>query len=63
MEDASITNDVKGKLKCEETVVPGHGSLSEGSAGLAKVAFILKLMMEILLMYSGAVGVVIRRDS
>eukprot|EP00250_Pteridium_aquilinum_P016180 c22986_g1_i1 orf=330-11435(+) len=53
----------KGKTKCDECDVPGQGSLSERSAGLAKVAFILKLMMEILLMYSGAVGVVLRRDS
>ncbi|MCO5577516.1 hypothetical protein L7F22_031347 [Adiantum nelumboides] len=53
----------KGKRKCDEYDMVDQGSLSERSAGLAKVAFILKLMTEILLMYSGAAGVVLRRDS
>ncbi|XXG72650.1 hypothetical protein AAC387_Pa07g1701 [Persea americana] len=51
----------KGKSKVDEAKLEGD-SLSERSAGLAKVTFVLKLMSDILLMYVHAVGVVLRRD-
>eukprot|EP01018_Ginkgo_biloba_P023205 Gb_26784 [translate_table: standard] len=53
----------KGKLKVEEIKKSGSDSISESSAELAKVTFVLKLMSDVLLMYIHAVGVVLRRDS
>ncbi|XP_068637077.1 E3 ubiquitin-protein ligase UPL1-like isoform X2 [Aristolochia californica] len=53
----------KGKSKVGETKKAECSSLSERSAVLAKVTFVLKLMSDILLMYVHAVGVVLRRDS
>ncbi|BFI34167.1 E3 ubiquitin-protein ligase HUWE1 [Marchantia polymorpha subsp. ruderalis] len=53
----------KGKAKVDEVVKPEGDNISESSAALAKVAFILKLTTEVLLMYSSAVSVVLRRDS
>lgn len=53
----------KGKAKIDELPKLESDKVSESSAGLAKVAFILKLMSDILLMYIHAVSVVLRRDS
>lgn len=53
----------KGKAKLDESTKLESDKVSESSAGLAKVAFILKLMSDILLMYIHAVSVVLRRDS
>ncbi|KAH7427928.1 hypothetical protein KP509_10G067500 [Ceratopteris richardii] len=53
----------KGKSEGDAYDVVGQGSLSERSAGLAKVAFILKLMTEIILMYPSAVSIVLHCDS
>ncbi|KAF8414274.1 hypothetical protein HHK36_002275 [Tetracentron sinense] len=52
----------KGKSKVDETKKMVSDSLSERSAGLAKVTFVLKLMSDIILMYVHAVGVILRRD-
>ncbi|KAJ6831287.1 E3 ubiquitin-protein ligase UPL1-like [Iris pallida] len=52
----------KGKSKVDE-VRKDSDYLSEKSAWLAKVTFVLKLMSDILLMYVHAVGVVLKRDS
>ncbi|OVA07229.1 Ubiquitin-associated domain/translation elongation factor EF-Ts [Macleaya cordata] len=51
----------KGKSKVGEIKMESD-SVSESSAGLARVAFILKLMSDILLMYAHAAGVILRRD-
>ena len=56
----------KGKGKVEDLPKPksdGDAEMSESSAALSKVTFILKLITEVLLMYSSAVSVVLRRDS
>ena len=52
----------KGKAKIDELTKLESDKVSESSAGLEKVAFILKLMSDILLMYIHAVSVVLRRD-
>uniref|UniRef100_A0A7I4AEX4 HECT-type E3 ubiquitin transferase n=1 Tax=Physcomitrium patens TaxID=3218 RepID=A0A7I4AEX4_PHYPA len=55
----------KGKGKVEDLArsKPEAGSdMSESSAALAKVTFILRLMTDIIFMYSSAVNVVLRRD-
>ncbi|XP_043690385.1 E3 ubiquitin-protein ligase UPL1-like isoform X2 [Telopea speciosissima] len=52
----------KGKSKVVETKKMESDDLSERSAMLAKVTFVLKLMSDILLMYVHAVGVILRRD-
>lgn len=59
--DEPITRE-KGKSKIDE-LRKDSDNLSERSAWLAKVTFVLKLMSDILLMYVHAVGVVLRRDS
>ena len=53
----------KGKAKLDESTKLESDKVSESFARLAKVAFILKLMGDILLMYIHAVSVVLRRDS
>ncbi|CAM6105472.1 unnamed protein product [Calypogeia fissa] len=52
----------KGKAKVDDAIKFESGTSSGISAALSKVAFILKLTTEILLMYSAAVSVVLRRD-
>ncbi|KAJ4982419.1 hypothetical protein NE237_033256 [Protea cynaroides] len=52
----------KGKSKVDDTKKMESDNLSERSAMLAKVTFVLKLMSDILLMYVHAVGVILRRD-
>ncbi|KAK4487432.1 hypothetical protein RD792_005935, partial [Penstemon davidsonii] len=59
--DESIAK-LKGKSKVDETIKIVSDSLSEKSACLAKVTFVLKLLSDILLMYVYAVGVILRRD-
>lgn len=51
----------KGKSKVDETGIT-FDNLSERSASLSKITFVLKLMSDIILMYVHAVGVVLRRD-
>ncbi|KAA8527075.1 hypothetical protein F0562_008696 [Nyssa sinensis] len=63
MEVDEPATKVKGKTKVDETQKTESDSLSERSAGLAKVTFVLKLLSDILLMYVHAVGVILRRDS
>lgn len=53
---------VKGKSKVDEVREVHSDSLSEKSAGLAKVTFVLKLLSDILMMYVHALGVILRRD-
>jgi E3 ubiquitin-protein ligase HUWE1 len=54
----------KGKGKAVATVSDGNEPNSqEASASLAKVVFILKLLTEVLLMYSSSVHVLLRRDA
>ena len=57
--DNSIFN--KGKTKVDDTKKE-LDSVSEKSAGLAKVTFVLKLLSDILLMYVHAVGIILKRD-
>ncbi|KAL3508356.1 hypothetical protein ACH5RR_027757 [Cinchona calisaya] len=59
--DESITK-MKGKSKVDETRKSETNSISEKSAELAKVTFVLKLLSDILLMYVHAAGVILRRD-
>ncbi|XP_058209928.1 E3 ubiquitin-protein ligase UPL1-like isoform X2 [Rhododendron vialii] len=63
MEVDEAASKVKGKSKVEETKKVETDNLSERSAALAKVTFVLKLLSDILLMYVHAVGVILRRDS
>ncbi|XP_045828254.1 E3 ubiquitin-protein ligase UPL1-like isoform X1 [Trifolium pratense] len=59
--DVSIN---KGKGKALATVSDGNETNSqEATASLAKIVFILKLLTEILLMYSSSVHVLLRRDA
>ncbi|KAK1274353.1 E3 ubiquitin-protein ligase UPL1 [Acorus gramineus] len=53
----------KGKSKVDYLKKADYESVSERSAELAKVTFVLKLMSDILLMYVHAMGVVLKRDS
>ncbi|KAL8033396.1 hypothetical protein ABFX02_13G156500 [Erythranthe guttata] len=62
MEVDEPTIKMKGKSKVGETVKLGPDSLSEKSATLAKVTFVLKLLSDILLMYVHVAGVILRRD-
>ncbi|KAM7466704.1 hypothetical protein LguiB_014266 [Lonicera macranthoides] len=62
MEVDELATKVKGKSKVDETRKVESESLSERSAGLAKVTFVLKLLSDILLMYVHAVGVILKRD-
>ncbi|XP_071733716.1 E3 ubiquitin-protein ligase UPL1-like [Rutidosis leptorrhynchoides] len=57
--DDSVSN--KGKTKVDDTVKEVD-NVSERSAGLLKVTFVLKLLSEILLMYVHAVGIILKRD-
>ncbi|KAK9156355.1 hypothetical protein Sjap_003835 [Stephania japonica] len=52
----------KGKSKVDDLKTAENDSLSERSAGLAKVTFVLKLLSDILLMYVHAAGVILKRD-
>ncbi|CAN4102607.1 unnamed protein product [Withania somnifera] len=52
----------KGKSKVDEVQEVQSDSVSEKSAGLAKVTFVLKLLSDILMMYVHALGVILRRD-
>ncbi|KAL2584822.1 hypothetical protein GLYMA_14G183000v4 [Glycine max] len=55
---------VKGKGKAVATVSDGNETGSQvASASLAKIVFILKLLTEILLLYSSSVHVLLRRDA
>lgn len=63
MEVDEPTNKMKGKSKVDETIKTGSDSLSEKSATLAKVTFVLKLLSDIMLMYVHVVGIILRRDS
>ncbi|XP_057442422.1 E3 ubiquitin-protein ligase UPL1-like [Lotus japonicus] len=55
---------MKGKGKAVATVSEGNEISSQDvSASLAKIVFILKLLTEILLMYSSSVHVLLRRDA
>ncbi|KAI4308662.1 hypothetical protein L6164_031716 [Bauhinia variegata] len=57
-------SSVKGKGKAVATLSEENETTSqEASASLAKVVFILKLLTEILLMYSSSVHVLLRRDA
>ncbi|XP_031120155.1 E3 ubiquitin-protein ligase UPL1-like [Ipomoea triloba] len=62
MEVDEPTIKVKGKLKVDETQKVELDVVTEKSARLAKVTFVLKLLSDILLMYAHAVGVILRRD-
>lgn len=62
MEVDEPTSKMKGKSKVDDTVKIGSDSLSEKSATLAKVTFVLKLLSDIMLMYVHVVGVILRRD-
>lgn len=53
---------VKGKSKIDETRKIELDSLSERSAGVARVTFVLKLLSDIVLMYVHAVGIILKRD-
>ncbi|MQL77497.1 hypothetical protein Taro_009904 [Colocasia esculenta] len=57
------TGKDKGKSKVDELKKLDCDNVSEKSALLAKVTFVLKLMSDILLMYVHAVGVVLKRDA
>ncbi|KDO81247.1 hypothetical protein CISIN_1g000014mg [Citrus sinensis] len=55
---------IKGKGKAIATVIgDNEASSQDASASLAKVVFILKLLTEILLMYSSSVPILLRRDA
>lgn len=62
MEVDESTSKIKGKSKVDETRKPETNNISEKSAGLAKLTFVLKLLSDILLMYVHAAGVILRRD-
>ncbi|KAL2630710.1 hypothetical protein R1flu_015396 [Riccia fluitans] len=62
MEVDDLAPKDKGKGKVDD-VVKADSDTTDSAAALAKVAFILKLTTEVLLMYSSAVSVVLRRDS
>ncbi|KAK2997133.1 hypothetical protein RJ639_026658, partial [Escallonia herrerae] len=62
MEVDEPASSVKGKSKVEETRKIESNSVSERSAGLVRVTFVLKLLSDILLMYVHAVGVILKRD-
>ncbi|CAN6217066.1 unnamed protein product [Urochloa humidicola] len=55
--------NTKGKSKVDDCQELEVDALSERSASLSKLAFVLKLMSEILLMYVHAVGIILRRDT
>ncbi|CAL5075279.1 unnamed protein product [Urochloa decumbens] len=55
--------NTKGKSKVDDCQELEGDALSERSALLSKLAFVLKLMSEILLMYVHAVGIILRRDT
>ncbi|KAL6999109.1 E3 ubiquitin-protein ligase upl1 [Sarracenia purpurea var. burkii] len=63
MEVDEPATKMKGKSKIDETKKIELDNVSERSAALAKVTFVLKLLSDILLMYVHAVGVVLKRDS
>ncbi|KAL3503633.1 hypothetical protein ACH5RR_038082, partial [Cinchona calisaya] len=62
MEVDEFTTKIKGKSKVDETREAEINSMSEKSAGLAKVTFVLKLLSDIVLIYVHAAGVILRRD-
>ncbi|RLN36122.1 E3 ubiquitin-protein ligase UPL1-like [Panicum miliaceum] len=55
--------NTKGKSKVDDGQEVEGDALSERSALLSKLAFVLKLMSEILLMYVHAVGIILKRDT
>ncbi|KAL5205547.1 hypothetical protein ABZP36_033756 [Zizania latifolia] len=55
--------NTKGKSKIDDGRNLDGDALSEKSALLSKLAFVLKLMSEILLMYVHAVGIILKRDT
>ncbi|KAK3132463.1 hypothetical protein QOZ80_6AG0522110 [Eleusine coracana subsp. coracana] len=55
--------NTKGKTKVDDGQELDGDAPSERSALLSKLAFVLKLMSEILLMYVHAVGIILRRDT
>ncbi|KAF6153803.1 hypothetical protein GIB67_001036 [Kingdonia uniflora] len=62
MEVDQTTTTMKGKSKVDDVKKMGGDIISERSATLAKVTFVLKLMSDVLLMYIHAAGVILRRD-
>ncbi|KAL8462223.1 hypothetical protein ACS0TY_033325 [Phlomoides rotata] len=62
MEIDEPSNKMKGKSKVDDTIKIESDSLSEKSAALAKVTFVLKLLSDIMLMYVHVVGVILKRD-
>ncbi|XP_040383322.1 E3 ubiquitin-protein ligase UPL1-like isoform X1 [Oryza brachyantha] len=54
--------NTKGKSKVNDGQNLDGDTLSEKSSLLSKLAFVLKLMSEILLMYVHAVGIILKRD-
>ncbi|XP_047340664.1 E3 ubiquitin-protein ligase UPL1-like [Impatiens glandulifera] len=63
MEVDEPATKMKGKSKVGDTKNILSDNISEKSAALAKVTFVLKILSDILLMYVHAVGVVLKRDS
>ncbi|CAM8937305.1 unnamed protein product [Rhodiola kirilowii] len=64
MEVDELISKAKGKSKVDETAkMEPKKAESIGSAALAKVTFVLKLLGDILLMYGLAAGVILKRDS
>lgn len=63
VDDTEIKEKGKGKVEdLARSKSDPDTDMSESSAALAKVTFILRLITDIILMYSSAVSVVLRRD-
>lgn len=65
VDDTEVKDKGKGKvedLSRAMSKLEAETDMSESSAALAKVTFILRLITDIILMYSSAVSVVLRRD-
>ena len=65
VDDTEVKDKGKGKVEDLSRATPkpeADTDMSESSAALAKVTFILRLITDIILMYSSAVSVVLRRD-
>eukprot|EP00252_Welwitschia_mirabilis_P007759 TRINITY_DN1943_c0_g1_i1.p1 TRINITY_DN1943_c0_g1~~TRINITY_DN1943_c0_g1_i1.p1 ORF type:complete len:3671 (+),score=717.88 TRINITY_DN1943_c0_g1_i1:355-11367(+) len=63
MDVDGMASKAKGKAKVDDFTNFESESASASYAGLAKVSFILKLMCDILQMYTHAISVVLKRDS
>lgn len=63
VDDTEVKDKGKGKVEdLAKSKSEADTDMSESSAALAKVTFILRLITDIILMYSSAVSVVLRRD-